>query len=212
MNPLLKMAARGIALLLLLAGIALAVTYRAEIAPQAIRDNIAHNPFAPLIFIALQVLASLLFVPRTVLGIAAGLLFGLFWGTVWAIIGALAGAAAGFAFVRAMGAAGLLDASPGLGKIVEQAEHGGWRAVAIVRLTPLPHSLANTAMALTNVSWRDYLAGSFVGMLPMTLAQADIGASGRAIFDGRGGWVIACLMLAAGLGLTLLLKRAAPRN
>jgi uncharacterized membrane protein YdjX (TVP38/TMEM64 family) len=62
----------------------------------AIRDAIAANPLAPAIFIGLQVAASLLFVPRTVLGIAAGLVFGFFWGTVWALCGALAGAAGRF--------------------------------------------------------------------------------------------------------------------
>ena len=71
--------------------------------------------------------------------------------------GAIAGASAGFAFVRWLGAEGSLDTSPGIGRLVQRAERGGWRAVAIVRLTPFPHSIANTALALTKVSWRDYL-------------------------------------------------------
>jgi uncharacterized membrane protein YdjX (TVP38/TMEM64 family) len=78
--------------------------------------------------------------------------------------------------------------------------------VAILRLMPLPHSVANTLLAMTNVSWRDYLLGSFAGMLPMTIAQVDIGASGSAILNGRQ-WLLACLMLALGLAATFLLKR-----
>jgi uncharacterized membrane protein YdjX (TVP38/TMEM64 family) len=207
-----KIAMRGLALLTILAGIATAVIYRAEIDPLAIRNVVANSPLSPIIFIALQVAASLLFVPRTVLGLAAGLLFGPIWGTVWAIIGAVVGAAAGFAFVGWMGAAGTLDTSPRLGKLIEQAEHGGWRAVAIVRLTPLPHSVANTALALTNLSWRDYLLGSFAGMLPMTLVQVDIGASGGAVLLGGGGWIVACLLLATGLGASFFLKRTVSRS
>ena len=197
--------ARAFALLLLVAGVVLAIVYRHAIHPAAIRDAIAANPLAPALFIALQVAASLLFVPRTVLGIAAGLIFGLVWGSVWATVGAVAGAAAGFALVRWFGVTGVLDESPGVGAMVRRAEQGGWRAVTILRLTPVPHSVANTLLAMTNLSWRDYLLGSVIGMLPMTLAQVDIGASGSAILNGRQG-MLACLMLALGLAASFLLK------
>jgi len=196
---------RIIALVALAAGIVIAIVYHKAIHPAAIRDAIAAHPLAPAIFIALQVAASLLFVPRTVLGIAAGLIFGLVWGSVWASVGAVAGAAAGFALVRWFGVTGVLDESPGVGAMVKRAELGGWRAVAILRLTPLPHSVANTVLAMTNLSWRDYLLGSAIGMLPMTLAQVDIGASGSAILNGRQ-WMLACLMLALGLAASFLLK------
>jgi uncharacterized membrane protein YdjX (TVP38/TMEM64 family) len=186
-------------------GIALAFVYRHAIDSAAIRDAIAAHPLAPLLFIALQVAASLLFVPRLVLGVAAGLVFGFVWGTVLALVGALAGAAAGFALTRWFGAGGVLDQSPGIGAMVRKCEDGGWRAVAILRLMPVPHSVANTLLAMTNVSWRDYLIGSFAGMAPMTLAQVDIGASGVALLSGRQ-WLLACLMLALGLGATFLLK------
>ena len=198
---------RILALLVVLAGIATAIRYHLySIDPMAIRNAIAANPLAPVIFIVLQVAASLLFVPRLVMGIAAGLVFGLVWGLAWAVCGAMAGAAAGFALVRWFGVTGVLDASPGLGQMVQKAESGGWRSVAILRLMPVPHSVANTLLAMTNLSWRDYLAGSFFGMLPMTIAQVDIGASGSAILSG-GQWLIACLMLALGLAATFLLRR-----
>lgn len=204
---------RGVALLAVLAGIVLAIIYRHQIHPLMIRDAIASNRFAPLLFIALQIAASLLWVPRTMLGIAAGLIFGLVWGLVWAIVGAVAGAAAGFAFVHWMGAEGVLDASPRIGKLVERAESGGWRAVAILRLIPgPPHSLINTLLALTNINWRDYLIGSFVGMLPITFVQVDIGAGGGAVFQGQGGWLVACVLLAAALAVSFVVKRVAARQ
>jgi uncharacterized membrane protein YdjX (TVP38/TMEM64 family) len=199
-------AVRILALLAVVLGIALAFLYRHAIDPMAIRDAIAANRLAPAIFIALQVVASLLFVPRTVLGIAAGLVFGFYWGMLWALCGALAGAATAFALARWFGVTGVLDESPGLGAMVRKAEQGGWRAVAILRLTPVPHSVANTLLAMTNLSWRGYLLGSFAGMLPMTIAQVDIGASGSAILNGRQ-WLLASLTLALGLALTFLLRR-----
>jgi len=194
------------ALLMVAGGIALAFFYRHAIDPVAIQHAIAAHPLAPVLFIALQVAASLLFVPRLVLGVAAGLVFGFVWGTVLALVGALAGAAAGFALTRWLGAGGMLDQSPRIGAMVQKCEDGGWRAVAILRLMPVPHSVANTLLAMTNVSWRDYLIGSFAGMAPMTLAQVDIGASGVALLSGKQ-WLLACLMLALGLGATFLLKR-----
>jgi uncharacterized membrane protein YdjX (TVP38/TMEM64 family) len=202
---------RLIVLVAVAAAIGLALTRLHGIDSQSIQRAIAAEPLAPLYFIGLQIAASLLFVPRTVLGIAAGLVFGLVWGTVWALAGAVAGAAAGFALVRWFGATGLLDMSPGIGRMVERAEHGGWRAVAILRLTPVPHSAANTVLAMTNIGWRQYLFGSFIGMLPMTLVQVDIGASGNAALK-NGQWVLACLMLALGLAGSFLLKRAGQKR
>lgn len=197
---------RILALLVVIAGIAVYIFYRHVIDPMAIRNAIIANPLAPVLFIALQVAASLLFVPRFVMGIAAGLVFGFVWGLLWAVCGAVAGAAAGFALVRWFGVTGVLDEAPGLGQMVKKAESGGWRSVAILRLMPVPHSVANTLLAMTNLSWRHYLLGSFFGMLPMTIAQVDIGASGSAILSG-GQWLLACLLLALGLAATFLLGR-----
>jgi uncharacterized membrane protein YdjX (TVP38/TMEM64 family) len=207
-----KATIRAIVLLALMAGIVAAATHRNSIHPQYIRDAIVGARFAPFVFIALQIAASLLFVPRTVLGIAAGLIFGLYWGSILAIVGAVAGAGAGFLVVRWLGVGGALDAVPRIGKFVQKAESGGWRAVALVRLMPLPHSVANTALALTNVPWADYLLGSGIGMLPMTIAQVGIGASGNLILTNRGAWLAASLMLAAGLAASLMLSRFGNRH
>jgi uncharacterized membrane protein YdjX (TVP38/TMEM64 family) len=204
-----------IAAAVLVIGSAIAVTllgYRGAIDPVAIRDGIAGSPAAPIIFIALQIVASLLFIPRTILGIAAGLIFGFALGSLWAIVGALAGAAIGFAVARWIGGSEInLDTTPRLGPLVARAEQGGWRAVAITRLVPLPHSVVNTALALTTISWRDYLLGSFIGMLPMTLVQVDIGAAGGRALQGSG-WIYACLLLALGLAASFLIKRTAAKR
>jgi uncharacterized membrane protein YdjX (TVP38/TMEM64 family) len=201
---------RAVALAVLVMGLVLALVYHQAINPGAIRDTIASHPLAPVAFIALQIAASLLFVPRTALGIAAGLLFGFGWGLVWSLIGAVAGAAAGFAFTRWIGARSILERWPQVGPMVERVEAGGWRAVAILRLTLVPHSVANTALAMTSVSWSNYLVGSALGMLPMTVAQVQIGASGGLMLHGQGNWLLASLLLAGGLLLSLGLKYLLP--
>jgi uncharacterized membrane protein YdjX (TVP38/TMEM64 family) len=208
----------GIRAIVVAAIVAAAVTaiymvHKGTIDPAAIRNMIAGNPLAPLIFIALQVVASLVFIPRTVLGVAAGLLFGFIWGSVLAILGAVAGAAAGFALWRWIGKGEVdLEAMPKLGPLIEKAEQGGWRSVAIVRLVPIPHSVANTALALTKLGWVDYLVGSFFGMLPMTLFQVDVGVAGDQVLRGQGNWLIASLGLAFLFGVSFLVKRVASRR
>jgi uncharacterized membrane protein YdjX (TVP38/TMEM64 family) len=194
--------------------LALVLVHRGAIDPMAIRNMIAGHPAAPLLFIVFQVIASLVvFIPRTILGIAAGLMFGFGWGAVWAILGAEAGAAAGFALWRWIGAGNFdLDSVAGLRPIVERAEKGGWRAVAITRLVPAPHGIVNAALAYTKVRWGAYLAGSLVGMLPMTLVQVDIGAAGGNAVEGGGRWLIWCLLLALGLAGSFLIKRIASRR
>jgi uncharacterized membrane protein YdjX (TVP38/TMEM64 family) len=184
--------------------------HRGALDPAVIRDAIQNDPLAPAIFVGLQVLASLLFVPRTILGIAAGLIFGLAWGSFWALLGAEAGAAAGFALVRWIGAGRVnLENAPRLGPLIERAERGGWRSVALLRLVPgLPHSLVNTALGLTRISWRDYLIGSFAGMLPMTVAQVDIGAAGGMALAGGHARIVATLVGVLGLAATYLIKKA----
>ncbi len=183
------------------------------IAPATIRNMVAGSAFAPAIFVLLQVVASLVFIPRTFLGIAAGLLFGFVWGSVLAILGAVAGAAAGFALWRWIGEGRVdLEATPKLGPLIERAERDGWRAVAIVRLIPgIPHSVSNTALALTKLGWGDYLVGSFIGMLPMTLFQVDVGAAGGQVLDGRGG-LVSLLLLGLLFTVSFLLRRRAGRG
>lgn len=196
------------------AAVSIYLVQTGAIDPTAIRDVVAGSPLAPLVFVVLQVAASLVFIPRTFLGIAAGLMFGFLWGSVLAITGALAGAAAGFALWRWIGEGQVdLEKTPWLGPLLEKAERDGWRMVAIVRLIPaLPHSVANTALALTRIGWLDYLVGSFLGMLPMTLVQVDVGAAGGQMLAGRSGWVVSLVLLALLFGTSVVLRRAAARH
>ena len=65
--------------------------WRVVFDPIAITTAIGRYPAAPLGFIAAHIAASLVFIPRTLLAIVAGLLFGTGWGIVWAELGSVAG-------------------------------------------------------------------------------------------------------------------------
>jgi uncharacterized membrane protein YdjX (TVP38/TMEM64 family) len=172
---------------LVVLGAAAAWRWRAALDPTQLTALVQRYPAAPLAYLALHVVASLVFVPRTVLAIAAGLLFGMWWGVVWAAIGSVAGAAAGFLLARHV-TAGPLEAGRAA-PALERVAQGGWRMVAMIRLVPVvPHSLANYGLALTRLPLGAYCFGSLVGQLPMTVAYAEIGAAGERAMTG-GAWI-----------------------
>jgi uncharacterized membrane protein YdjX (TVP38/TMEM64 family) len=200
-------ATRLLALTLLATGVVAAWRWRTGLDPLAIGAAIERYPLAPLGFLAVHIAASLLFVPRTLLAIVAGLLFGVAWGIFWAEIGSVAGAAAGFLAARCVGA-GLIDFERGtrVGPILDRVERGGWRAVAVLRLIPvMPHSLANYGLGLTRLPLGAYLFGSLVGQLPMTIAYVDLGAAGERLVLGGAGWLEPTLIGLAALSLSLLI-------
>jgi len=196
---------------LLAVGAAAAWRWRGVLDPTTITAAIDRYPAAPLWFIAAHTAASLLFVPRTLLAIVAGLLFGMGWGIVWAASGSVAGATAGFLVARYINS-GVLDLRR-LGPIVGQVERGGWRAVAVLRLIPImPHSIANYALGLTRLSLGDYTFGSLLGQLPMTVAYVDLGAAGERLMLGGASWIQPTLIGLAGLSLSLLIPAIARRR
>ena len=199
-----RRAARFALLALLAIAAAFAWRWRAILDPMAITAGIARYPAAPLMSVAVHSAASLLFVPRTLLALVAGLLFGMRWGIVWAASGSIAGAVAGFLVARYINS-GLIDLRR-LGPIVGTVERGGWRAVAVLRLIPvIPHSLTNYALGLTRVPLGAYALGSLLGQLPLTIAYVDLGAGGQRLMLGRASWIEPTLIGIAALSLSLLL-------
>jgi uncharacterized membrane protein YdjX (TVP38/TMEM64 family) len=179
--------------------------WREALDPTAITALIERYPLAPLGFLALHIVASLVFIPRTLLAIVAGLLFGLWWGVLWAEIGSVVGATAGFLVARYINS-GLVNVerSRHIRPVLQRVERGGWRAVALLRLIPImPHSLANYGLGLTRLPLAAYVLGSLIGQLPMTIAYVDLGAAGGQLVLGRGGWLEPTLIGLAALSLSL---------
>ena len=203
----LRRAARFLLLALIAIGAFAAWRWRSVLDPIQVTSAIARYPATPLGFVAVHVAASLLFVPRTLLAIGAGMLFGIGWGIVWAELGSVAGAAAGFLIARFVNA-GLIDPgrSTRIGPILDRVERGGWRAVALLRLMPpIPHSVANYGLALTRLPLGAYALGSLVGQLPMTIAFVELGAGGERWLLGSAGWMAPTLIGFGALSLSLLI-------
>ncbi len=203
-------ALRILLVVLVAGGIIAAFALRGAFQPLAIRDHIAEYRFAPGIFVAAMVAASLVFVPRTIVVAAGGLLFGLWWGLLLGTIGSTLGALVGFLLARYVNA-GLVDEAslPRLAPALRAVERGGWRVVAFLRLVPvLPNTPVNYALGLTRIPFAGYAFGSLVGMVPMTFVWSELGASGNTALSG-GSWITPTLLALALLAVSVVLPRLA---
>jgi uncharacterized membrane protein YdjX (TVP38/TMEM64 family) len=206
--------ARVVALGLVIAGIVAAWRWRGLVDPAALSGLMDGSPAAPLVFIALHIAASLFFVPRTLLALVAGVVFGAWWGVLWAALGSVLGAIAGFLIARYIHA-GLIGttSSPRVAALLARAEHGGWRAVAVLRLVPvIPHSLTNYALGLTRLRLGPYALGSLLGQLPLTVAYVDLGAAGGRALVGTANWLLPSAIGAGALALSALIPLLARRT
>jgi uncharacterized membrane protein YdjX (TVP38/TMEM64 family) len=142
---------------------------------------------APLVFIAIYVVATVAFLPGTPLSLLAGLIFGPVFGTLWAVIGATIGATLAFLIGR-YAARGLVEGwtsnNEGLKKLDEGVERQGWRMLLVTRLVPLfPFNLQNYAYGLTKIGLGTYVLLTAVCIVPgaavFTFAGGSLASAGR---------------------------------
>jgi uncharacterized membrane protein YdjX (TVP38/TMEM64 family)/rhodanese-related sulfurtransferase len=178
--------------LALAAGLLLAFANREALTGDALSRWLAEaGIWAPLAFIALYTVATVLFLPGSVLTLAAGALFGPVLGTLYSLIGATLGATLAFLVARYLAADWAARRSGRrLTQLIQGVEAEGWRFVAFVRLVPLfPFNLVNYAFGLTRIPLLAYAATSFVCMLPGAFAYAYLGYAGRETIAGGEGMI-----------------------
>ncbi len=191
--------------LALTAGIVLAVAYREHLDAAALTAWVASAGAAgPLVFMAIYALATILFLPGSLLTLAGGALFGPAWGTLYNLTAATLGAALAFLIARYLAADWVQTRSGGIGKrLVQGVEAEGWRFVAFTRLMPLfPFNLLNFALGLTRIPFLHYLVATYVCMLPGALAYTWLGYAGREAAAGGEGLIqkgLIALALLAGM-------------
>lgn len=199
---------------LLAALIAGALLYRDRFDAGLIEAWLASAGFAaPLLFMLIYALATVLFLPGSVLTLAGGALFGPFWGTLYNLTGATLGAACAFLIAR-HSAAGWVRERAGnrLSRLIEGVEEEGWRFVAFTRLVPLfPFNLLNYALGLTRIPLVPYLAATFVFMLPGAVAFTWLGYAGREAAAGSEGLIRKMIIALALLACVAFLPRLVSR-
>lgn len=190
--------------LVLVTAVGVAWTMRGQLDAAALQAWVeAAGPAGPLLFMALYAIATVLFLPGTVLTLVGGALFGPLWGTLWNLTGATMGAALAFLIARHLGADWVVrHAGPRLQRINDGVASEGWRFVALVRLVPLfPFNLLNYALGFSRISFGSYVVASWVFMLPGAFAYTWLGHTGRTALAGGDGLIrnasIAIALLAA---------------
>ena len=168
---------------------------------------------APIIFVVLYALCTVLFVPGSILTVVGGALFGPVAGTLWNVTGATLGATLAFVIARYV-ASDWVAARSGerLDRLMRGVQEEGWRFVAFVRLVPLfPFNLVNYAFGVTRIRLGEYVVASFVCMAPGALAYTYLGYAGREAASGQAGAIHKALLALALLAAVALLPRLVRR-
>jgi uncharacterized membrane protein YdjX (TVP38/TMEM64 family) len=175
---------------------------------------------APIVFILGYAVATVAFIPGSLLTLAAGFIFGVLKGTIFTLIGATLGASAAFLVARYVARGAIerrIAGNPRFAAIDRAVGREGFKIVALLRLSPVfPFNLLNYSLGLTRVPFLQYFAAS-AAMLPGTLLYVYYGAAAESLASalgggakkGPGGWVLFGFGLLATVVVTAFVTRLA---
>lgn len=205
---------RILLVLVLLAGVSLVLLYRDRLDVAALAQWVQSAGLAaPLLFMLLYAIATVFFLPGSVLTLAGGALFGPLLGTFYNLTGATLGALLAFLVARYLASDWVAQRAGGrLKQLIAGVEVEGWRFVAFTRLVPLfPFNLLNYALGLTRIRLWHYLLATYVCMLPGALAYTYLGYAGREAVGGGEGLIQKGLLALALLASVAFLPRLVSR-
>ena len=140
-------------------------------------DNL--GAIAPIVFILIYIIATVAFLPGSILTLGAGVVFGIFEGSIYVFVGATIGATLAFLVGRYLARGWISKKIAGNQKfsaIDRAVGNEGLKIVLLTRLSPVfPFNLLNYGLGITGVSLKDYVLGS-VGMIPGTIMYVYIGS------------------------------------
>jgi uncharacterized membrane protein YdjX (TVP38/TMEM64 family) len=193
-----------------LAGAIVGVVLQDEVGLAEIRDTFAAaGAWAPLLFIFVYVIATLVYLPGPLITMTGGLLFGVYWGTLYSMVGAVIGGVLAFLIARYLARSWF---ERKLGPNVRAVKHGvddegGW-FVLFARLVPVfPYAVLNYGFGLTRIGLLPYTLGSVVGIAPATFAYCYLGETGMRVVEGDDNGVRAALVVIAVLAALIFVPR-----
>ncbi|ACK69080.1 SNARE associated Golgi protein [Gloeothece citriformis PCC 7424] len=143
--------------------------------------------WAPIIYIILYTIGTILILPSTPLNLSGGALFGVGWGTLWTTVAALVAAVVSFGFTRTIGRNYIAQKLAGRWEAIDaEMRQGGLFYMFAIRLLPIiPYGIVNFAAGLTSIRFRDYLIGTTLGTVPGILPFVMMGAGLQALSSGN---------------------------
>lgn len=175
------------------------------------------GPWGPVIFIALYVVATVFFVPGSVLTLGAGAVFGVVWGSIYVSIAATLGATCAFLVGRYLARDAIarkIEGNERFAAIDKAVANEGWKIVGLTRLSPVfPFTLLNYAFGITQVKLGQYVLASWIGMMPGTVMYVYLGSLAKAASGERtrtsGEWLLYGVGLLATVVVTIFVTRIA---
>lgn len=174
-----------------------------------------------LAFIAIYIVATVAFLPGSILTLGAGVIFGVVMGSVYVFVGATLGAIAAFWVGRYLArdwVSRKIEDNASFSAIDQAVAEEGFKIVLLTRLSPVfPFNLLNYAFGLTGVSLKNYALGS-VGMIPGTILYVYIGSLAGDLArlgtespdaNPAAQWAIRIIGLAATVAVTVYVTRVA---
>ncbi len=146
------------------------------------------GPTGPLIFVVIYAVGTVLFVPGSVMTIAAGALFG--WRAIPVVtIGATVGAALAFLVARYLARERIsrfAEKNARFKAIDKAVGEQGAKLIGLLRLSPvIPFNVSNYFYGLTSVKFWPYVLATFLGILPGACLYVYLGAAGNAGLGGE---------------------------
>ena len=223
MNPKTKLAIRAGAVVALIAALLLFGQRVAGYLPEFSAWVDGLGLWGPVVFVLGYAVATVSFIPGSLLTLAGGAIFGLGEGTVLVFVGASLGATGAFLASRYLVRGAIerrVAAEPRFAAIDRAVGREGFKIVVLLRLTPVvPFVLLNYALGLTRVKLSHYVS-AFVGMLPATLLYVYYGkvlgdvaevAAGVEVEQGWGTYLGTGIGLVATIAVIVVVTRIARR-
>ena len=159
----------------------IAVYFLGGINPESIQSWLRKaGIWAPIIYIIIYSISTILLLPSTALNLTGGAIFGPWMGTVWTSIAAIIAATIAFIFTRTVGREAIKKRLAGKWEAMDaEIRQGGIFYMSAIRLLPIiPYGLVNFAAGLTSVTFKDYLLGTMIGTVPGVLPFVMLGSYG----------------------------------
>jgi uncharacterized membrane protein YdjX (TVP38/TMEM64 family) len=147
----------------------------------------SHRVLLPLLYLGVWTVGPL-FMPGLPITLAGGVLFGPVWGVVYVALGATCGAGLVFLVARYLARDWVATKLAGtrLTSLDDRVAQHGWKIVAFTRVVPVfSYFMLNYAFGLTRISFGSYLAATFFGMLPTTIAYVYFSSNLLDLVHGR---------------------------
>jgi uncharacterized membrane protein YdjX (TVP38/TMEM64 family) len=130
-------------------------------------------------FIAIYNIATVLFIPASLLTLGGGAIYGLVWGSIYVFVAATLGATFAFLIGRYFArnwVSEKISKNVTFRAIDEAVAIDGFKIVLLTRLSPIfPFNILNYVFGVTRVALKDYILGS-IGMIPATIMYVYLGS------------------------------------